>query len=99
MRDSRLFFLLEPLPSETIVYLWSTGDPAARARIEHHLDDLAGIRTEVTGNDLLALGLEPGPGFSAILSQARADRLDGRAVGREAELANLRRLAARARQT
>ncbi len=98
MRDSRLFFLLEPMPTETIVYLWSTGDARARSRIEHFLDDLAQIRPEVTGDDLVALGLEPGPGFSAILSQARADRLDGRAVGREAELANLRRLAVRVRQ-
>ena len=98
MRDSRLFFLLEALPSETVVYLWSTGNALARARIEHFLADLAKVRPEVTGNDLVALGLEPGPGFSAILSQARADRLDGRAIGREAELANLRRLAARARQ-
>lgn len=98
MRDSRLFLLLEPLPSEAVVYLWSTGEAGARSRVEHFLDDLAHLRPAVTGNDLVALGLEPGPGFSAILSQARADRLDGRAIGRDAELANLRRLAARARQ-
>jgi tRNA nucleotidyltransferase (CCA-adding enzyme) len=96
MRDSRLFFLLEALPEEVIVYLWSVGDELARTRVEHFLDDLARVRPEVSGDDLVALGLEPGPGFSAILSQARADRLDGRAVGRDAELVNLRRLVARA---
>ncbi|HZL04146.1 MAG TPA: hypothetical protein VFE45_01770, partial [Coriobacteriia bacterium] len=96
MRNSRLFYLLEPLPDESIVYLWSVGDELARSRVEHFLEDLVHVRPEVTGDDLVALGLEPGPGFSAILSQAYADRLDGRAVGRDAELANLRRLAVRA---
>ncbi len=49
----------------------------------------------MTGADLIALGLTPGPAFAAILAQARADRLDAKAVGREAELANLKRLARR----
>jgi hypothetical protein len=55
--------------------------------------ELASIRAAVTGNDLIALGAEAGAGFSAILARALDDRVDGRAVGREAELANLARLA------
>ena len=37
--------------------------------------------------DLEALGATPSPTFSAILSQALADRLDGVAVGRECGIA------------
>ena len=96
IRPSRLYFLLEPFPAEVIVYLWAIGDVTARERIEEYLTSLAEVTPAVSGADLIALGLEPGPGFSAILAQARADRLDGKAVGRDAELANLTRLVKRA---
>jgi hypothetical protein len=71
------------------------GDATARARVDRYLSELSRVRAAVSGEDLVALGAEPSPLFSAILDQALADRLDGRAVGREAELANLRRLAAK----
>ncbi len=95
MRASRLFFLLEALPAETLVYLWGAGDPSVRARVEEFVRVLQPLRPAVSGEDLIALGLTPGPAFAAILAQARADRLDGKAVGRTAELANLKRLARR----
>jgi tRNA nucleotidyltransferase (CCA-adding enzyme) len=95
MRASRLFFLAEALPPETLVYLWATGDETVRSRVETYVRELALVRPGVTGDDLITLGLEPGPEFSGILAQARADRLDGKAVGREAELANLKRLVKR----
>ncbi|KAF0207663.1 MAG: tRNA nucleotidyltransferase [Actinobacteria bacterium] len=99
MLDSRLYFLLQPLPDVAIVYLWAVGERLARERIERYLDVLAGVRIAVSGDDLTALGMKPGPGYSAILAQALADRLDGRAVGRAAELSNLRRLARPRRAT
>jgi tRNA nucleotidyltransferase (CCA-adding enzyme) len=95
MRDSRLYRALDGLPDETIVYMWSAGAERVRGRIERFLDVLAKVRTEVSGDDLKAEGIPPGPEYSAILSQALDDRLDGKAVGREAELSNLRRLIAR----
>jgi tRNA nucleotidyltransferase (CCA-adding enzyme) len=95
MRPSRLYFLLESLPSETLAYLWATGEERVAARVEKYVTVLSQVRPEVTGEDLIALGVEPGPPFAGILAQARADRLDERAVGREAELANLKRLAKR----
>jgi hypothetical protein len=96
MRDSRLYALLAPLPPEALVYLHATGDKTARDRVLHFARVVARIRPAVSGNDLVALGAEPSAAFSAILSRARADRLDGKAVGREGELANLRRLAVKA---
>jgi tRNA nucleotidyltransferase (CCA-adding enzyme) len=92
MRPSRLFYLLEPLPKETLVCLWAAGQGPARGRIEEYVAVLSRVGLSVSGDDLVALGLEPGPVFSAILAQAKADLLDGKAVGREAELANVKRL-------
>jgi len=96
MRDSRLFHILSPLPVEMLPVLWALGDDRARDRIERFARELATVRPAVTGRDLIELGAEPSHAFSAILAQARDDRLDGRAVGRDAELANLRRLAEKA---
>lgn len=96
MRDSRLYRALSQLPDETVIWLWATGTEKVRERIERFLGELSRITPAVTGEDLIAQGLTPSPHFSAILAQALDDRLDGRAVGRDAELANLRRLIARA---
>ena len=45
------------------------------------------MRLEIDGDDLLAAGVQPGPAVGAGLAAARAAKLDGRAEGREAELA------------
>lgn len=95
VRDSRVHSLLHLLAPETVGVVWALGEPPVRKRVAHYLSVLSRVRTEVSGADLVALGAEPSPAFSAILDAALADRLDGRAVGREAELANLRRLASR----
>jgi len=96
MRDSRLYRLLEPLSAEVVTELWATGEQTARERIERFCRELAHVKAAVDGGDLIALGATPSPGFSAILARALDDRMDGRFVGREAELANLSRLAQRA---
>jgi len=96
MRDSALHALLHPLAPETVALLWALADDAARQRLDRYLTELSHVRAAVSGQDLKDLGLEPSPAFTAILTKALADRLDGRAVGREAELANLGRLVARA---
>jgi tRNA nucleotidyltransferase (CCA-adding enzyme) len=96
MRDSRLYRLLEPIPVDGIAVLWARGDELVRERIVRYFTVLAPIQPAIDGRDLIALGAEPGEAFSAILARARDDRLDDRVVGREAELENLRRHAARA---
>lgn len=96
MRDSRLYHALQGLPDEAIVYVWAQGDERVRARVERYLDTVSKIRPAVDGEDLKSLGIPPSPAYSAILAAALDDRLDGRAVGRDAESANLRRLASRA---
>jgi len=96
LRDSRLYRLLDPLCAETLAVLWARGDALAHERIERFLGELSGVRLAVSGADLIAMGATPGVGFSAILARALDDRLDGLVEGRDAELANLRRLATRA---
>jgi tRNA nucleotidyltransferase (CCA-adding enzyme) len=96
VRDSRLFRVLEPLAGDVLVVLWARAGEQGRRRIERYLDELKGVRPAVSGADLIAMGAVPGDAFSAILARTLDDRLDGRAIGRDAELANLRKLALRA---
>jgi tRNA nucleotidyltransferase (CCA-adding enzyme) len=96
MRDSRLYFTLAGVPREALPYLWALGRATARGRIERYCTELAQVRAAVSGADLIAMGYEPSAAFSGILGRALAARLDGRAVGRDEELANLERLARRA---
>jgi len=74
----------------------TVGEGRPRDRIDRFVRVLAGTRMAVSGSDLIALGATPSEAFSAILARALDDRMDGRFVGRTAELANLTRLAQRA---
>ena len=96
MRDSRLYRMLSQMPAEAVVNLWARGDRLGRERIEHYVDVVSRVRMTVSGQDLIELGAPPSEAFSAILARTFDDLLDGRAVGRQAELANLKRLASRA---
>lgn len=96
MRDSRLHALLDALHAETVLYVAATGDELVRERVERYVGELSRVRPAISGKDLVEMGIDPSPAFTGILARALADRLDGKAVGREAEVANLRRLAARA---
>jgi len=96
MRDSRLYRLLEPVPDEALVYLWGVGGTLARERIERFVRVLARLKPGVSGADLIEMGLPPSAVFSGILAQALNARLDGIVVGRDDELAHLRRLVSRA---
>jgi tRNA nucleotidyltransferase (CCA-adding enzyme) len=51
------------------------------------LGELRHVRLEISGDDLLAAGVPQGPEIGQRLDRALAARLDGEAVGREAELA------------
>jgi tRNA nucleotidyltransferase (CCA-adding enzyme) len=50
------------------------------------------VQAATTGDDLIALGLTPGPQFKFILWELRAARLDGRVSDREGERAVIEKL-------
>jgi tRNA nucleotidyltransferase (CCA-adding enzyme) len=51
------------------------------------LEELRDVRLEINGDDLIAAGVPQGPDLGARLQRALEAKLDGRAEGREAELA------------
>ena len=91
---------IDLLPSQVVSVLDRVGEPSvAVARIAcaempvvvHWLDlyqsSLRHVRSDIDGNDLLALGVPRGPLYSNILTALRSARLDGLTRDREQELA------------
>jgi tRNA nucleotidyltransferase (CCA-adding enzyme) len=68
---------------EVVAVAGALGDPAAAQR---WLNDLRGRRLAIDGHDIVAAGLE-GPAVGAALEAATEAMLDGRAPGREEQLA------------
>jgi tRNA nucleotidyltransferase (CCA-adding enzyme) len=80
---------LDPLSTEAVVAAYVLR-PEYRALLHRYLSEWRFICAEMTGDDLLALGLKPGPDFRRWLWGLRAARLDGAASDRDGELALIR---------
>lgn len=92
---SELYFLLEDLPIEGALFLMARNprEPLQKY-VSLYLTSLRGKRVEITGNDLKALGVEPGPRYTDILRRVTAAVVDGHAPCRAEQLEMVKRLAA-----
>ena len=68
-----------------------TGDEVTAGRLRDYLDRLRHVRAELTGDDLLALGVPEGPRVGELLRELLVARLDGAARTRADEEAIVRR--------
>jgi len=86
-RPSQLHAALAGRPAEAIALAGASGSAEAEAGAREWLERLRHVHLEITGDDLLAAGLAPGPDIGARLQRALWRRLDGElADGRDAEL-------------
>lgn len=90
-QPSQLWRLLRGVPVEAVALAGglggAQGDPLAQVAAHSWLQTLRGVRLQITGDDLLAAGLAPGPQIGRGLERALCKRLDGAlADGRDAEL-------------
>jgi tRNA nucleotidyltransferase (CCA-adding enzyme) len=75
---SAIYHLLERYSPQAIPILWvATDSEKARDKIELYYRDLRYIETEINGEHLKRMGLEPGPIFGEILRALLDARLDG----------------------
>jgi tRNA nucleotidyltransferase (CCA-adding enzyme) len=72
--------------------LLSGARAGARAKILAYLDKYSHVKPRLAGQDLLALGIEPGPIYSELLNKLLAARLDGKVKTREDEEKLVKRL-------
>jgi tRNA nucleotidyltransferase (CCA-adding enzyme) len=85
---SEIYTTLRSLALETILYTmaYSTHDEVKKA-ISLYLTQLRKMKTSLTGKDLLAMGLEPGPIFAEILENLKVASLRGKVSSKEEEIA------------
>lgn len=86
--------LLEGLPSPLLAASWIIADdPEVRRKVRDYWTTWRHVAPELTGNDLKALGLEPGPIYRQILNALREARLNGVVETREEEVGLARAMA------
>lgn len=82
--------LLRGHPLETLWGAWLMGRGRARRQVEWFLTEGRTTHPLLGGDDLLALGVAPGPRIGQLLDRLRDRRLDGLAVTRDQELGLVR---------
>lgn len=93
MSDWEVYELLSKVPVETLLLtLARCGEGPAGGRVRDYLLRLRRRRLNVTGADILALGVRQGPEVGRLLRELQRLRVEERVRGREQELEAARRL-------
>jgi tRNA nucleotidyltransferase (CCA-adding enzyme) len=83
---SRIVAAFEDAPETSLVGLWlALGEDSACESIARYLETLRFVHPTVTGDDLRALGMPPGPAYSRVLHVLRQAWLDGQVTDADAE--------------
>ena len=98
-RPSELYRILQSFAPQAIaVRAKLTGDPSVRRALSRYLNELRFVRSSLTGDDLLEMGVPQGPLVGEILTQLRDARMDGRLSSGEDERALARCLLAHSQE-
>jgi tRNA nucleotidyltransferase (CCA-adding enzyme) len=93
-RPSETYHALNGLADETLLLLMAKAKPdAVKRQVSAYLTTYRRTRSLLTGADLKALGLKPGPQFTRILGRLLDARLDGEVKSEAEERELLRKLA------
>ncbi|WP_456436134.1 CBS domain-containing protein [Thermovibrio ammonificans] len=93
-RNSTYLSLLESAPEELLIFLSAVSPPEVSEKVREVATRLRYIKPLVSGNDIKALGLKPGPVFSELLRRVKYAVADGELPpdSREEQLAYLKEL-------
>ncbi len=98
MKPSEICRILDASPLDAVKLLWyAASTDVVRERVADYVLRLRHVRPEITGHDLKAMGLSPGPLYKNILAAVLAARLDGEVSSREEEKALVQRILAEGR--
>jgi tRNA nucleotidyltransferase (CCA-adding enzyme) len=87
IKPSEVYLLLKNLDLELVLYLLSTAKSEdVRQAISRYITEIQDLKTDLRGEDLKAMGFEPGPIFRTILQRLLEARLDGEVMTREDEI-------------
>jgi len=90
--NSSLYHLLRPLRLETLLFIMADAkNSSVKERISLFMTELVTVRAGITGKDLESLGIEPGPVYTDIIRAITDERLQGRILGKEDEIAYIKK--------
>ncbi|MFA5090128.1 MAG: hypothetical protein WC510_03700 [Candidatus Omnitrophota bacterium] len=95
LKPSRIFSLLEPLSYEVIIMIKAKfKDKNIKKHIEDFFEIYNGMRLCISGKDIKAMGISPGPYYRKIFSAVLKAKLNGEVKDKEEEFAMIRKLTA-----
>ncbi|GAK59467.1 polynucleotide adenylyltransferase region [Candidatus Vecturithrix granuli] len=93
LQNSDIYHVFHHLPIETILFwMAKTRQEFVKKAVSTYLSKLRDVKPEISGNDLIALGLRPGPLFQKLLVQVLDARLNGEVATKDQELELVKRL-------
>ncbi len=94
LSPSRVYYLMKPLAIEAILFMMAKAkQEKAKKYISLYLTHLREVSVTVTGDDLKAMGIPPGPRYKKILEELLDAKLDGKVKTHEEEIAFARHTA------
>lgn len=91
--------LMAGLSLETLLFSMAALDnPGLEKNISRYITTWSKEKADITGHDLMNLGIEPGPIYSVLLKKALQAKLNGKATNAKAQLAIAREAWANARE-
>jgi len=87
LKPSRVYWLLHGYSPVAITANWLASEsPTPRRHLELFRDKLRYVKPVLTGNDLLKMGIPPGPKIKEILDRLHEARLDGKVASKQGEI-------------
>lgn len=83
---SALYYLLHNIPLDGLLYMMGrTNSDEVRKNLSRYITQWRREKVDITGDDLLSMGLPPGPLFGKIMRQVLTAKLDGTATSRDSQ--------------
>ncbi len=76
VKSSTLYLVLKDVASAGLMAAWAAHGVAVRANVERYALQLAHVRSDICGDDLIRAGFRAGPVFKSALGAALAAKLD-----------------------
>ena len=87
LKPSRVYSLLHGCSPVAINANWLASEsPTPRRHLELFRDKLRYVKPALTGNDLLKMGIPPGPEIKEVLDRLHEARLDGKIASKQGEI-------------
>jgi tRNA nucleotidyltransferase (CCA-adding enzyme) len=87
LRRSDIYFLLNPLPADFLLYAMAkTDSETVEKTISLYFTELKRIKVSLSGQDLRRMGFVPGPIYTEILQTLLRAKLEGKLVNRQEEI-------------